>query len=51
MRYKFIEITKEKIFFPDKPISQIAYELGFKHPQHFTSLFKNKIGQSPSDYR
>ncbi|WP_317168609.1 helix-turn-helix domain-containing protein [Mucilaginibacter agri] len=34
-----------------KPISTIAYGLGFKYPQHFTRLFKQKVGLSPHDYR
>lgn len=34
-----------------KPVSEIAYELGFTYPSQFTRLFKNTTGQSPSDYR
>ncbi len=48
---KIIEIAKEKIFDPDKSLSEIAYELGFKYPQHFTRLFKNKVGYTPREYR
>ncbi len=32
-------------------VSEIAYELGFKYPQHFTRLFKQRVGQSPNEYR
>ena len=46
-----IEVAKERIFDRDKSVSQIAYELGFKYPQHFTRLFKQKVGQSPNEYR
>ncbi|MFV0341124.1 MAG: helix-turn-helix domain-containing protein, partial [Parachlamydiaceae bacterium] len=35
----------------NKPINAIAYELGFKYPQHFTRLFKQKVGISPNQYR
>ncbi|WP_321317504.1 AraC family transcriptional regulator [Labilibaculum sp.] len=28
-----------------------VYELGFKHPQHFTRMFKKSVGMSPSEYR
>jgi len=28
-----------------RSISEIAYELGFKYPQHFTRAFKNVTGQ------
>ena len=48
---KIIEVAKEKIFDPSKSLSEIAYELGFKYPQHFTRLFKNKVGYSPNEYR
>lgn len=48
---KLIEVAKERIFDPSKTVSEIAYELGFKHPQHFSRLFKNKVGYSPNEYR
>jgi|SRR6218665_100355 len=48
---KVIELAKEKLLDLEKPISDIAYELGFKYPQHFTRLFKQKAGVSPNEYR
>lgn len=48
---KVIDAAKERIFNVDKSISEIAYELGFKYPQHFTRLFKQKTGMSPVEYR
>jgi AraC-like DNA-binding protein len=48
---RVIEIAKEKIFDTSKTVSQVAYELGFKYPQHFTRLFKQHVGQSPNEYR
>lgn len=48
---KLIDISKERIFDPGKSISQIAYELGFKYPQHFARLFRQKVGHSPLKYR
>jgi AraC-like DNA-binding protein len=48
---KVINIAKEMIFDVDKSISEIAYDLGFKYPQHFTRLFKQKVGISPNIYR
>lgn len=47
---KVIEVAKERIF-DDKSISQVAYDLGFKYPQHFTRLFKQKVGVGPLEYR
>tara|TARA_R110002012_G_scaffold295491_1_gene492060 strand:+ start:12419 stop:13330 length:912 start_codon:yes stop_codon:yes gene_type:complete len=46
-----IEIAKAKTFNTEKSVSEIAYELGFKYPQHFSRLFKNKVGYSPNEYR
>jgi len=46
---KIIEV--EKVFDIDKSISQIAYDLGFKYPQHFIRLFKQRVGHSPNEYR
>lgn len=48
---KLIDIAKEKIFNKSKSITEIAYELGFKYPQHFTRLFKNETGYTPNEYR
>ena len=48
---KVIDVAKERIFDESKSVSEIAYELGFKYPQHFTRLFKQRVGQSPNEYR
>jgi AraC family transcriptional regulator, transcriptional activator of pobA len=48
---KVIDVVKEKIFDQSKSIGQIADELGFKYPQHFSRMFKQWVGQSPNEYR
>ncbi len=48
---KMIDVAKEKIFDSTKSISDIAYELGFKYPQHFTRMFKKEVGMSPNTFR
>lgn len=48
---KIIDVAKAKVFDIDKSISQIAYELGFKYPQHFIRLFKQRTGVTPNEYR
>lgn len=48
---KVINVAKERIFDNSKSISEIAYDLGFKYPQHFTRLFKQKTGVTPVEYR
>jgi AraC-like DNA-binding protein len=48
---RMIDMAKERIFDTEKSISEVAYELGFRYPQHFTRLFKQKVGVSPNEYR
>ena len=48
---KIIDVAKERIFDLHKSVSEIAYDLGFKYPQHFTRLFKQRVGVSPNEYR
>ncbi|WP_369753570.1 helix-turn-helix domain-containing protein [Flavobacterium sp. WC2409] len=51
MQLKLIDVAKEKIFDTEKSISQIAFELGFKYPQHFNRMFKKSTGFTPNEYR
>lgn len=48
---KLIEKAKEKLSSSNLTISEIAYRLGFEHPQSFSKLFKNKTNTSPLAYR
>ncbi|MET0464248.1 MAG: helix-turn-helix domain-containing protein [Chitinophagaceae bacterium] len=48
---KIIDVAKEKIFDLSKSISQVSSELGFKYPEHFTRLFKQRVGITPNQYR
>jgi len=48
---KILDLAKDKIIDKSKSISEVAYELGFKYPQHFTRLFKQKVGVSPNEWR
>lgn len=51
IQLKIINTAKEKILSDKKSVSEIAYELGFKYPQHFTRLFKQHAGHTPNEYR
>jgi AraC-like DNA-binding protein len=51
IQLKVIDIAKEKIFDTSRSVSEIAYELGFKYPQHFTRMFKKSTGVSPNEFR
>jgi AraC-like DNA-binding protein len=51
IQLKVIDVAKDKLFHPEKTINEIAYELGFKYPHHFSRMFKKAAGISPTDYR
>ncbi len=51
IQLKLIDVAKERIFDVRKSVGEIAYELGFKYPQHFTRLFKKLTGLTPKEYR
>jgi AraC family transcriptional activator of pobA len=46
-----IEAAKARLLASDASTSEVAYALGFEHPQHFSRLFKQKTGQSPGEWR
>jgi AraC-like DNA-binding protein len=48
---KLVDKAKGMLWGTERSISEIAYELGFEHPSHFTKLFKNKTGVSPREFR
>ncbi|GAB3882322.1 helix-turn-helix domain-containing protein [Spirosoma agri] len=48
---KLIEKAKEKLSTTDLSVSEIAYALGFEHPQSFSKLFKTKTDRSPIEFR
>ncbi|HMF73289.1 MAG TPA: helix-turn-helix domain-containing protein [Flavitalea sp.] len=48
---KLIEKAKEKLSTTTLSVSEVAYELGFEHPQSFSKLFKTKTNLSPLELR
>jgi AraC family transcriptional activator of pobA len=48
---QLIDKAKVLLWSTGKSISEISYIIGFENPPHFTRLFKQKTGYSPSDYR
>lgn len=48
---KLIEKAKEKLSTTNLSVSEIAYGLGFEHPQSFSKLFKSKTNLSPLEFR
>ncbi|MDN3657209.1 helix-turn-helix transcriptional regulator [Ferruginibacter paludis] len=51
IHHKLIEKAKEKLSTTNLTVSEVAYELGFEHPQSFSKLFKTKTSQSPLEFR
>lgn len=43
--------AKQLLADPSLNITEIAYELGFNTPSYFTTFFKQKSGQTPSEWR
>ncbi|WP_400263501.1 helix-turn-helix domain-containing protein [Sphingobacterium sp. SG20118] len=48
---KLINEAKIMLFDKKKPISEVAHQLGFNYQQHFTRLFKQRVGQTPNEYK
>jgi len=48
---KIIERAKEILLTTNLSISEIAYQLGFEHPQSFNKLFKSKTNTSPLQFK
>lgn len=48
---KIIEKAKEKLSATNLSVSEVAYALGFGHPQSFNKLFKAKTKISPLEFR
>ncbi|MDR3681238.1 MAG: helix-turn-helix transcriptional regulator [Flavipsychrobacter sp.] len=51
IHHKLIEKAKEKLSTTNLTVSEVAYELGFEHPQSFSKLFKTKTNLSPLEFR
>lgn len=48
---QMITYAKERLSTSGVSASEIAYELGFEHPQSFSKLFKRKTMQTPLEFR
>lgn len=48
---KLIEKAKERLSTTNLTVSEIAFGLGFEHPQSFSKLFKTKTKLSPLEFR
>ncbi len=46
-----INFAKERLSSTTQTVSEIAYQLGFEHPQSFSKLFKKKTNLTPVEFR
>jgi len=51
IHHQIIEKAKDILAVSNRTIAEIAYDLGFEHPQSFNKLFKQKTKMSPSAFR
>lgn len=43
--------AKRLLFYTDKPVKEIAYDLGYEDPAYFNRLFTAKTGSTPSQFK
>ena len=51
LRQVRIQRAIQLITLSKKPVSEIAYSVGFSDPKYFSKCFKKETGMSPSEYR
>ena len=51
IRYYRLEKGQELLYNTKLPIKEIAYDIGFKDPAHFTNAYRNLYGILPSAAR
>jgi AraC-like DNA-binding protein len=51
IHYKLIEKAKVFLSTTNMSVSEVAYQLGFEHPQSFSKLFRTKEKRSPLEFR
>ena len=48
---KVIEKAKEYLSSDNLNVAEVAYQLGFEHPQSFTKIFKKKTNLTPIEFK
>lgn len=49
IRHHIIRMAKNRLVSSGN-VSQVAYDMGFEYPQHFSRMFKRHTGMTPSQY-
>ena len=48
---RFLLEAKRLLYFTDKTVAEIGFELGYEDPAYFSRFFKKNLGKSPSEFR
>lgn len=51
IRQRVLTEAKRQLVFTNQPIHEIAYDLAFSDPSHFTRFFRNQTGTTPQAFR
>jgi AraC-like DNA-binding protein len=46
-----VEEAKKLLLNRNRRVSEVAYEVGFQSLTHFNRVFRNVVGESPTEYR
>jgi len=51
IRQRVLTEAKRQLVFTNQPINEIAYDLAFSDPSHFTRFFRKQTGTTPQTFR
>jgi AraC family transcriptional activator of pobA len=51
IRQRVLTEAKRQLVFTNQPIHEIAYDLAFSDPSHFTRFFRKQTGNTPQSFR
>ena len=51
IRQRVLTEAKRQLVFTGAPIHEIAYDLAFSDPSHFTRFFRKQTGTTPQEFR
>jgi AraC family transcriptional activator of pobA len=51
IRQRVLTEAKRQLVFTNQPIHEIAYDLAFSDPSHFTRFFRKQTGTTPQAFR